>query len=178
MRYWPILFVIVFLSCQPTQMKSSVFDEFQNKEEIVFVLSEYGLDSIPPGIGTLKKVEKLIISRDSIKSGWTIHPPLSYLDTMIDKPPFQNLPDEIIELGELHFLSISELNIKTLPARFGEMTLLDSLDLSMNKLTLSNELDKLKSLKNLKYLNLIGNRVDSLDVEELKRSIPGLEVVF
>ena len=178
MRYWPILFVIVFLSCQPTQMKSSVFDELQDKETVVIALSDYDLDSIPPGIGTLKKVEKLIISRDPIKSGWTIHPPLSYLDTMIDKPPYQYLPDEITELEDLHFLSISELNIKTLPARFGEMTSLDSLNLSMNKLTLANELDKLKSLKNLKHLILFGNRVDSLDVEELKRSIPGLEVVF
>jgi len=46
----------------------------------------------------------------------------------------------------------------------------------MNKLTISNEIKKLKRLRQLKYLGLLGNNITASDIIELKRSIPGITI--
>ena len=107
-------------------------------------------------------------------SGWTIYPPLSALQQMTERPPFRQLPDEITELTNLKTLGLVGLDLKTLPDNFDKLENLDSLNLIFNKLTISNETEKLKKLKNLKYLALFGNRVDKVDIRELKRENPNL----
>lgn len=150
-------------------------DGLADKEAVVIYLSKYNLDSVPQEIGRLKKVKSLYITMDSI-TGWTIYPPLSALHQMSETPPFRQLPHEITELKNLKTLELVGLNLKTLPDNFGKLENLDSLNLILNKLTISNELGKLKKLKNLRYLALFGNKVHTVDINELKRENPNLVI--
>lgn len=68
------------------------------------------------------------------------------------------------------------LDLKKLPDDFGNLQDLDSLDLSINKLTIANELVKLKKITNLKFLAVSGNAVTIDDIRELKKSNPSLVV--
>jgi Leucine-rich repeat (LRR) protein len=73
-------------------------------------------------------------------------------------------------------LGLVHLNLETLPKNFDKLKNLDSLDLSLNQLVISNELENLKGLKNLKFLGLMGNKVDTLDIKELKKNNPDLTI--
>jgi Leucine-rich repeat (LRR) protein len=68
------------------------------------------------------------------------------------------------------------LDLNRLPDNFGKLQNLDSLNLMMNKLTISREIPKLKELKNLKYLGIYGNKIDTRDIKELKNSNPNLVI--
>jgi len=95
---------------------------------------------------------------------------------MTEVPPFRQLPNEITELTNLQNLNLAALDLKTLPDNFGKLQKLDSLNLVANKLTISAESAKLKKLKNLKYLGLFGNKIDTADIRELKRENPNLVI--
>jgi Leucine-rich repeat (LRR) protein len=133
------------------------------------------LDSVPSDIGKLRKVKSLYITKDST-NGWTIYPPLSALKQMADIPPFRQLPNEITELTSLQNLDLTGLDLKTLPDNFDRLQKLDSLNLTVNKLTISNEIEKIKKIKNLKYLGLFGNKVDTTDIRQLKKENPNLNI--
>jgi Leucine-rich repeat (LRR) protein len=105
-------------------------------------------------------------------------PPSKELEQLTKVPPFRQLPDEIGDLTNLQHLGLVGLDLKELPDNFGQLQHLDSLNLMMNKLTISEEIVKLKELKNLKYLALFGNKVDSTDVNELKKANPNLVIAF
>jgi hypothetical protein len=139
---------------------------------VVIYLNNYGLDKVPREIGRLKKARSLYITQDSA-GGWTIYPPLSAL---IKMPPFRELPDEITDLINLKTLSLVGLDLKRLPDDFDKLENLDSLNLFFNKLTISDELEKLKQLKNLKYLDVSGNMVDTADILELRKANPNLTI--
>jgi Leucine-rich repeat (LRR) protein len=156
---------------------SKLFNDLIDKEEVTIVLNSYGLDSIPKEIRQLKKAKSLTISFDTLE-GWTIYPPLSALNERIDSPPFNTLPDEITELKNLERLTIHGLDIARLPDNFGNLENLEHLDLSMNKLTVSNELVKLKGLKNLKYLSLFGNRIDTLIIKNWRNENPDIKIDY
>lgn len=165
----------LLICCTIKNKNSKIFDGLIGKEDIVIVLSTYGLDSVPKEIGQLQNVKSLTIVKDSSK-GWKIYPPLSALTRRVDVPPFTRLPDEILELKTLTTLSLVDLNIKALPDDFNKLENLETLDLTLNKLTISNEITKLNGLKKLKHLALFGNRVDSIDIQELKKENSNLEI--
>jgi Leucine-rich repeat (LRR) protein len=137
-------------------------------------LSKYQLESVPRDIDQLKNVKRLYITADTL--GWTIYPPLSALPQPTGSSPGRHLPDEITELTSLKYLGLVHLNLESLPKDFGKLKNLDTLDLSMNRLVISNELKKLKELTGLKILGLMGNAIDSADIKELKRSNPNLTI--
>jgi Leucine-rich repeat (LRR) protein len=172
-----LLLVALLIGCTTTEKKKELFDNFLDKETAVIYLSQYNLDSVPAEIAKLKKVKSLYITKDSI-NGWAIYPPSSEIQRMMEIPPFRQLPIELGELTHLKNLGLVGLDLKQLPNNFGQLQDLDSLNLTMNKLTISEEIEKLKELKNLKYLALFGNRVDSIDVSELKKSNPNLVIVI
>ena len=68
------------------------------------------------------------------------------------------------------------LDIVSLPDNFDRLESLDTLILFMNQLTISNEIKKLKRLRQLKYLGLLGNNITASDIIELKISIPGITI--
>jgi Leucine-rich repeat (LRR) protein len=177
MRPQILLITTLLISCSTTEKNQYLFERLTDQETVTIYLSKYHLDSIPSEIGRLKKARKLYVTLDS-SSGWTIYPPLStFFQQRAEKPPFKLLPSEITELSNLKNLRLVELNLKQLPDDFGTLENLDSLDLTLNKLTISNELDKLMKLKKLKYLGLFGNSVEATDIEKLKKGNPDLTIV-
>jgi len=175
MRLLIITLTTFLISCTTTDKTKGLFDNLTDSETVVIYLSRYNLDSVPPDIGKLKKVKSLYITKDST-NGWTIYPPLSALQEMTEVPPFRQLPDEFTELTNLQNLGLVGLDLKQLPDNFDRLKNLDSLNLMMNKLTISKEIKKLQELKNLKYLGLFGNKVDTTDINELKRTNPSLVI--
>lgn len=89
---------------------------------------------------------------------------------MTEIPPFQQKPEELTELTTLQNLGLVRLDLNKLPENFGILQNLDSLNLTINKPAISREIDKLKELKNLKYLGLFGNKANTVDIKELKRT--------
>jgi Leucine-rich repeat (LRR) protein len=170
--------IAVIAGCTTKDSSGKLFHDLVDKQEVTIVLRNYGLDSIPAEIGLLKDVESLTISLDSLK-GWKIYPPASsYFNQRIDSPPFNFLPNEFATLRKLKKVIIYDLNISELPDNFGNLENLEYLDLSMNKLTVSKEIGKLKRLKNLKYLGLFGNRIDTAMMQNWKAQHPMLQIDY
>lgn len=177
MRLLLIALATFLISCSTTDKDKVLFENLVEKEKAVIFLSDYNLDSIPGEISRLKKVKSLYITKDSTNR-WTVYPPAKELEKLTKVPPFRQLPNEIGDLTNLKNLGLVGLDLKELPDNFGQLQHLDSLNLMMNKLTISEEIGKLKKLKNLKYLALFGNKVDSTDVSELKKANPNLVIAF
>jgi len=174
------LFIFISLaatawSCTPSSDQESLFHNLADRKSVVIYLAKYDLDTIPEDIRMLKNAERLLILKDSV-GGWTVYPPLSAFREAVDFPPFRKLPAGITSLKNLRSLSLIELDLAELPEGFDRLQHLDSLSLSLNKLTISREVDKLKKLKHLRYLELYGNKVDTADVRALKRANPDLVI--
>ena len=171
-----VVVAIFLIGCHTSASTVKFIHTFLNEESVVIKLSDYGLDEVPPEIHQLRSVKKLTITRESLPTGWTIYPPQSPCENQTFKPPFHRLPDEITELTQLTALRLIGLDLVALPANFHHLKNLDTLDLAFNKLTIKQELATLKSLQQLKFLALFGNKATSADVIELKKAIPGLVV--
>ena len=122
--------------------KKGLFDNLVDKEEIVIYLSRYNLDSVPSDIGKLKNAKSLYISKDSADA-WTIYPPMLVIAQLREVAPVRELPKELTKLSKLQNLGLVGLDLKRLPDDFGKLQNLDSLNLMLNKLVISEELEKL-----------------------------------
>lgn len=160
--------------CSTKQYDSNLLIDLAEKEDVTIYLSDYKLDSVPNEIGRLTKTKKLYITSD--RNGWTIYPPLSATQQATAKNLNRYLPNAITELNQLKSLGLVNLHLKSLPDNFSYLQNLDSLDLSFNNLTLSNEISKLIQLKNLKYLRLFGNEIDSNSIREMEKHNPKLKI--
>ena len=165
--------VIATFSCKPPH----IFKNLENKKVVYISLNKYELESVPKDIGHLKDVRELYISRDSMQ-GWSLYPPISAIDELVDSPPFKKLPEEFLTLQKLEKLTLHGLDISRLPKDFYKLRNLEYLDLSMNKLTITNEISKLKKLKKLKYLDLVGNRVEKIQIEKWQTENPNIEIKY
>ena len=172
-----LILTILLVSCNDKYGDSKLFKDLTDKTEVTIVLKAYGLDSVPKEIGRLTNAKTMTLTLDSLK-GWTVYPPLSAVEGSVDYPPFKTLPDDISELRNLERLIVYKLNITKLPDNFGDLSNLEYLDLSMNKLTVSNEISKLKKLKKLKYLGLFGNRIDTLTIINWEKENPDLQIDY
>jgi len=170
----PIIFLLT-IGCAMSH-DQNVFADLSDKDSVVICLREHGLKDVPKDIAQLTKATVLVISPDPLKSGWTVYPPLTALEEYIDKPPFRYLPNEITSLTKLRNLALKQLAIKTLPTEFDQLENLEELDLSINKLTIKDEIYKLNNLKKLKHLALFGNRVTKEDIDRLKTANPTLSI--
>lgn len=170
-----IIYIVTFflLGCQ--SKKKNLFESFQNESDVEIYLSRFRLESVPRDIGLLKKAKRLYINSDTAK-GWTIYPPLSSQGKDKSEPSFRHLPDEITELTQLQSLTLVNLDLVTLPDNIYRLENLDTLVLFMNKLTITNEIEKIKKLSKLKYLGILGNNITANDLIELKKWNPGLTI--
>jgi len=172
------LYIFLNLSCRPQNSDRNLFSDLSGQDSVVVILSTFGLDSIPPDIGKLTDVRNLTITQDSIKGPWIIMPPESAWMRMINSPPFKFLPDEITSLKTLNRLTIGKLNLKELPVDFSDLENLEYLDLSFNKLDISNELPKLKNLYRLNQLIITGNKLDSAELKNWIIERPDLRIIY
>lgn len=173
MKFIINIIVIFLLGCK-SNTTLTIFDPLKEQSNVKIYLSEYGLESVPAEIRILKNAKRLHIAMDT--SAWAVYPPLSELGQDKSKQPLRSLPDEITELSNLTSLTLVNLDLASLPEKIGRLEKLDTLILFMNRLTISNELGKLKKLRSLKYLGLLGNDVTANDLIELKKSIPGITI--
>ena len=179
------LFVLVILvsSCltlEGEKEKTFVSDQV-GKEDVVLILSDYALDSIPKEVGLLQNAKSLKIVLDSANLyGLTIYPPLSAGGPTYgpNDPSMKFLPKEITYLKKLQKLSLVGIGIEKLPDGFSNLQSLEFLDLSMNKLDISTELNKLKGLPKLKVIELLGNNIDTLEIKNWERERPGLQINY
>ena len=175
MKVLLVCFSIVFLGCQSKSDKS-VFDQLKGQKDIVISLKEFKLDSIPPAINVLQGVERLTILKDSAMS-WVAYPPLSALGEQLKLDSTSRLlPKEITELESLKSLSLFNLDLVSLPDDLYKLKNLDTLDLTLNKLVISQEIDKLKKLTHLKFLNVGGNRAKKDDIVRLQSAMPATKI--
>jgi len=170
----PLIFLLILfiVGCRDKRTQS-LFSDLIDKADIEIHLTDYGLQNVPEEIGKLKNARRLYISQDSTTE-WTLYPPLSAAGEAELNPPYRKLPTQITTLTKLESLTLVGLNLKSLPEGFSQLRNLDTLILYMNKLTISNELYKLKRLKKLKYIGLQGNLVTANDLKSLMESIPGI----
>ena len=89
-----------------------------------------------------------------------------------------HLPDALGNLKRLDVLSISFLGLHTLPPSFVKLSRLRELNISFNRLTLSQELPKLLSLNRLRLLKIYGCEFTGADLAQLQRMNPNLKVQY
>lgn len=87
----------------------NTFANLSDKDSIVICLRQYGLKEVRKDILQLTKAIVLVISPDTLKTGWTIYPPLSAFEEYMDSPPFRYLPNEITSLTKLRDLTLKQL---------------------------------------------------------------------
>jgi Leucine-rich repeat (LRR) protein len=88
------------------------------------------------------------------------------------------LPQEIIGLRHLKSLYIEANQLLKLPNGFHLMQELDTLDVSFNEqFDLTKALTELTKMQNLKYLNLIGVKADTVTINKIKSSLPKTKLI-
>lgn len=125
-----------------------------------------------------RHLEKLVISGADNIDDWHVYPPISAWANMFDKRKKRKITEKLAELKRLEVLDLTGLQLTSLPEGIGRLDQLDSLNLMFNFLEMNEELKKLKSLKKLKYLNIVGNRFDTVEIEKWNRSNPDLNIVY
>lgn len=168
-----IIFITVMLvsACQQNNM----FKDFLQDEKVIIALNEYELDCIPKEIGTLKNTKELVISMNNFDY-WTIYPPQSAMEYWINSPPFTAIPTELLKLSKLEKLTLIGLNIKTLPEGIDQLENLEYLNLSFNKLNITDELPKLIKLPKLNHIVLIGNKVNMNHIKKWRIENPAIHI--
>lgn len=157
---------------------SMSLEQYQGQKTVVLILDELNTQDIPSDLSELRKVADLTISQSAIESGWSIYPPNSYFENRPLEPPFKTLPASIGQLKNLKSLKLMNMDLGELPMAISELTQLEYLDLSMNKLDMSKEIKKLETLPNLKYLRVWGNHFDEVVMLKFQEDHPGLKLDY
>lgn len=178
---------------------STIIERARNKREVSLVLSFSRLVKLPSGIGTLKHLKELDVSKNELNSLIPEVTELKLVEKLnLSSNRFSAFPEEIIALNKLHDLDISSNQLDCLPHEIGKLKNLIRLDLSNNSLdSLPREIGELESLtrlyisenflgilppeigslKKLTELNISGNKLTSLPVEIVKlKNLTQLEI--
>lgn len=157
-----ILIGSVFLSCNP------------EKDTYVIQLSEYDQAILNTKLRKVRNAVALTITTSD--SEWSIYPPCSGMKSLFENSPFNKLPSSIADLANLESLILVGLNLSELPNEFSELEKLRYLDLSFNKLNITNELEKFEYIS-LDTLVITGNSYDTSKLESWKARNPTTSVV-
>ncbi len=89
-----------------------------------------------------------------------------------------SLPDEITDFKELKKLNVSRLGISHLPDSITKLSQLKNLDVSFNEIDLTNECNKIISLKNLEVIKIYGCKFDDKVLNQLKVHNPSIIIRY
>jgi Leucine-rich repeat (LRR) protein len=85
--------------------------------------------------------------------------------------------NDIAKLSRLRSLGLRGNNITFLPKEIAQLEGLDSLDVSFNtNFSLETQLELLKTMSQLKYLNVVGTKFNELNIDELKKALPNTKL--
>lgn len=110
-----------------------------------------------------------------------MYPPLSALGA--DKLSGYNLnkivkiPSDIENLQQLRVFGICFNNLQSLPKEIVKLKMLDTLDISFNEnLNIGAQLETLKEMTWLKYLNIFATNTDAATINKLRKALPKTRV--
>lgn len=149
-----------------------------SKNRVLITLDELATKGIPDNLWTNETITELTIQKTRPKNEWSTRPPISWYEHLDFAPPYWVLSDKIGQLTELKSLILFEMDIQSLPDSIVELQKLEVLNLSFNKLEVSNELDKLKQLKSLQQLILYGNHYVESEMQVYKNMFPDLIIEY
>ena len=139
-------------------------------------LSNQGITELPPEIGRLTHLKKLILGRNKLSSFPAEIRHLTDLTTLdLTSNQFSVFPDEIVELVNLTELYLSANDLTEISSKISNLTKLETLYLNANKLTaIPHEISK---LTNLLRLDLSGNQLSGLPHEiAMLTHLEGLDI--
>lgn len=113
--------------------------QYINENSIVITLSELKYDEIPDTLWDSLNINELKIQKSLPDGIWTTQPPLTWFENREIKPPYWSVPEGLTKLKNLEVLYLVNLDIKELPDSITKLQKLKVLDLSFNKLQLSDE---------------------------------------
>lgn len=169
--------LLMLFSCNnSSELSAFKINPYLNDNEVRLILNDQGYEKVPEEISTLNGIRKLTISLDSNK--WVVLPPIGALNSKIDYAPENKLTPAISKLKTLEVLNLGYLKLTALPDNFDELKQLDSLNIGLNSLIISNEIEKLKALKHLSYINIMGNRIDTAQIIQWQTENPKLTIKY
>jgi Leucine-rich repeat (LRR) protein len=139
-------------------------------------LSNHNLTSIPDSVFALSQLVHL-----ELGNNFTIYPALSAIggyDARGDRMnKITQVSNDIAKLSRLRSLGLRGNNITFLPKEIAQLEGLDSLDVSFNtNFSLETQLELLKTMNQLKYLNVVGTKFNELNIDELKKALPNTKL--
>ncbi len=164
------------------EVKNDFFEQkmrqYINDKKVLLVLETLQTDAIPKEIGQLTNIVELEVVVSELGNDWTIQPPMSFYENRELEPPYRKIPESIGNLNQLKSLRLMNLDIHQLPNTITKLKNLEYLNLSFNKLNLSEHLSKFKKLKNLKELHVIGNHFDEKTMQRFITELPNLKLFY
>jgi hypothetical protein len=165
----------------------------------ILYLRSSNIVELSPKIGFLNNLRFLDLGENQLNNLSVNIKNLKVLKELyLDNNNLNSLPSEISKLRSLEILSISSNNFNSLPFEIFELENLKGLDISDNELnTISPSISKLKNLEvlalencgltslpieigylsRLKELYITGNNIEPMEMEEILKSLPKLNVV-
>lgn len=137
------------LKARLKEVPLEVFTEFPNLQWLD--LSKNRLKQIPPQLGMLKKLKKLILNKNKIES---IPAEIGELEDLriliISQNELETLPEEIGKLKKLRYIDMWSNNITGLPPTMEEMHALQEVDLRVIVMTEEEQENIRLALPNVK----------------------------
>lgn len=123
--------------------------------QYLYVINE-NLTTLPKGIGALKNLQQLYLSGNQLKA----------------------IPDTLYTLPHLKRLDLRGNQLSHIPQEIGKLKSLEFLYLNDNPQLDFISADAIGKLKNLKYLNLKGTKINRNQIETIKQLLPKTQIEY
>lgn len=174
-----ITFLICFITLLGSSKCSFAQTECKPTEEFeVGDTATYKFRLLP--ILKCETLKKLAI-RITENRGWVVFSSLQGIDQGFrysNKVKLGFLSEDIAIAKNLESLEISELGIDQLPNGIINLSNLEVLDISFNRLDIAKELPKILSLSNLKTLKMYGSKFSETELYEIKNKLPQIKILY
>lgn len=145
----------------------------QPKEVKILDLSGKGLETFPDNIQKFKNLEEIDLSPEQMLLFRGATP------QAINRNSIQKLPEEIGKLRNLRSLNLQATGLQTLPFGMVNLEQLSYLDLSYNpQLNAKTVLLIIPKLPSLRYLDLSGCQISSVEINELQNKLAGVVIQY
>ncbi len=123
--------------------------------QYLYVINE-NLTELPKGIGALKNLQQLYLSGNKLKA----------------------IPDTLYNLAHLKRLDLKANQLTNIPQAIEKLKALEFLYLNDNPNLDFISADAIGKLKNLKYINLKGTKINRSQIETIKKLLPKTQIEY